>query len=116
MFSDVQKGAKKRLFEKWGGIIINNIKQLKDPSQIADNIASHITATISEKQQIFENIDDLRNHLDSVSITKCDEILFSLMGFSLANINAIISFVLVLINKIIKFGKTFLFIFPCFKN
>ena len=26
---------------------INTIKQLKDPSQIADNIASHITATIS---------------------------------------------------------------------
>ena len=36
---------------------ISNIKQLKDPSQIADNIASHITATISEKQQIFETID-----------------------------------------------------------
>ncbi len=33
---------------------INTIKQLKDPSQIADNIASHIIATISEKQQIFE--------------------------------------------------------------
>ena len=38
---------------------INTIKQLKDPSQIADNIASHITATISEKQQIFETIDVL---------------------------------------------------------
>ena len=37
---------------------INTIKQLKDPSQIADNIASHITATISEKQQIFETTDD----------------------------------------------------------
>ena len=36
---------------------INTIKQLKDPSQIADNIASHITATISEKQQIFETTD-----------------------------------------------------------
>ncbi len=36
---------------------INTIKQLKDSSQIADNIASHITATISEKQQIFETID-----------------------------------------------------------
>ena len=31
---------------------INTIKQLKDPSQIADNIASHIPATISEKQQL----------------------------------------------------------------
>ena len=36
---------------------INTIKQLKDASQIADNIASHITATISEKQQIFETSD-----------------------------------------------------------
>ena len=36
---------------------ISSIKQLKDPSQIADNIASHITATISEKQQIFETND-----------------------------------------------------------
>ena len=36
---------------------INTIKKLKDSSQIADNIASHITATISEKQQIFETTD-----------------------------------------------------------
>ena len=37
--------------------IINTIKSMKNPSQIADNIASHITATISEKQQIFETSD-----------------------------------------------------------
>ena len=37
--------------------VINSIKQLKEPSQIADNVASHLTATISEKQQIFETID-----------------------------------------------------------
>ncbi len=36
---------------------INNIKQLKDPSQIGDNIASHLSASISEKQQIFETLD-----------------------------------------------------------
>ena len=30
---------------------------MKEPSQIADNIASHISATISEKQQIFETTD-----------------------------------------------------------
>ena len=36
---------------------INNIKKLSDPSHIADNIASHLTTTISEKQQIFETID-----------------------------------------------------------
>jgi len=37
--------------------IINGIKQLKDPSNIADNIASHLNATITEKQQIFETLD-----------------------------------------------------------
>ena len=44
---------------------INTIKDLKDPSQIADNIASHITATISEKQRIFETI-DVKKRLNSV--------------------------------------------------
>jgi ATP-dependent Lon protease len=44
---------------------INIIKQLKDPSQIADNIASHITATISEKQQIFETV-DVKKRLNAI--------------------------------------------------
>ena len=44
---------------------INTIKQLKDPSQIADNIASHIVATISEKQQIFETA-DVKKRLNSI--------------------------------------------------
>ncbi|MDC1112263.1 endopeptidase La [Candidatus Pelagibacter sp.] len=44
---------------------INTIKQLKDPSQIADNIASHITATILEKQQIFETA-DVKKRLNSI--------------------------------------------------
>ncbi len=44
---------------------ISSIKQLKDPSQIADNIASHITATISEKQQIFETV-DVKKRLNSI--------------------------------------------------
>ena len=44
---------------------INTIKQLKEPSQIADNIASHISATISEKQQIFET-DDVKKRLNSI--------------------------------------------------
>ncbi|WP_440924766.1 endopeptidase La [Candidatus Pelagibacter sp.] len=44
---------------------INTIKKLKDPSQIADNIASHITATISEKQQIFETI-DVKKRLNAI--------------------------------------------------
>jgi len=44
---------------------INNIKKLADASHIADNIASHLTATISEKQQIFETI-DVKKRLNSV--------------------------------------------------
>jgi len=44
---------------------INNIKKLTDASHIADNIASHLTATISEKQQIFETI-DVKKRLTSI--------------------------------------------------
>ena len=36
---------------------INSIKNLTDSSHLADNIASHLTATILEKQQIFETMD-----------------------------------------------------------
>ena len=35
---------------------INNIKLIKDPSKIADNIASHLNTTIIEKQQLFETL------------------------------------------------------------
>ena len=44
---------------------INTIKQLKDPSQIGDNIASHLSATISEKQQIFETL-DVKKRLNAI--------------------------------------------------
>ena len=44
---------------------INNIKELKDPSKIADNIATHLNSTISEKQQIFETL-DVKKRLDAV--------------------------------------------------
>ena len=44
---------------------INTIKELKDPSKIADNIASHLTATISEKQQIFETV-DVKKRLNTI--------------------------------------------------
>ncbi|MDA7697635.1 endopeptidase La [Candidatus Pelagibacter sp.] len=44
---------------------INNIKKLINASHIADNIASHLTATISEKQQIFETI-DVKKRLNSI--------------------------------------------------
>ena len=44
---------------------INNIKILKDPSKIADNIASHLNTTISEKQQLFETL-DLKKRLSAI--------------------------------------------------
>ena len=45
---------------------INNIKLLKDPSKISDNIASHLNATISEKQQVFETL-DLKKRLSLIN-------------------------------------------------
>ena len=45
--------------------IINNIKELKDASKIADNIASHLNSTISEKQKIFETL-DVKKRLDEI--------------------------------------------------
>jgi ATP-dependent Lon protease len=47
---------------------INNIKKLSDASHIADNIAAHITATISEKQQIFETLDVKKRLNDIIKI------------------------------------------------
>ena len=44
---------------------INSIKKLVDASHIADNIASHLTATIAEKQQIFETA-DVKKRLNSI--------------------------------------------------
>ena len=45
--------------------IISNIKELKDPAKVVDNIASHLNATISEKQQIFETT-DVKKRLNGV--------------------------------------------------
>jgi len=44
---------------------ISNIKELKDPSKISDNIASHLNTTISEKQQLFETT-DVKKRLNAV--------------------------------------------------
>ena len=44
---------------------ISTIKDLKDPSKIADNIASHLNTTISEKQQIFETA-DIKKRLNTI--------------------------------------------------
>jgi len=45
---------------------INSIKKLKDPSQIADNIASNLNLEIFEKQELLEVI-DLKRRLEKVS-------------------------------------------------
>ena len=44
---------------------ISSIRDLKDPSKIVDNIASHLNTTISEKQQIFETA-DVKKRLNAV--------------------------------------------------
>jgi ATP-dependent Lon protease len=44
---------------------IGNIKKLTEASHIADNIASHLTSTISEKQQIFEML-DVKKRLNAI--------------------------------------------------
>jgi len=44
---------------------INSIKQLKDATKISDNISSHIVATISEKQKIFETT-NIKNRLNII--------------------------------------------------
>ncbi len=44
---------------------ISSIKDLKDPSKIADNIASHLNTTISEKQQLFETA-DVKKRLNAI--------------------------------------------------
>ena len=44
----------------------------------------------------IQTIDELRNFLEKVPIAKCNEILFSIMGLSLANFNLIVSVLLIL--------------------
>ena len=43
----------------------------------------------------IQTIDELRKFLDKVPIAKCNEILFSIMGLSLANLNLIVSVLLI---------------------
>jgi len=45
---------------------INSIKKLKEPSQIADNIASNLNLQISEKQELLEII-DLKKRLEKIN-------------------------------------------------
>ena len=45
---------------------INSIKKIKDPSQIADNIASNLNLQIFEKQELLEIV-DLRERLEKIN-------------------------------------------------
>jgi len=44
---------------------INNIKQIKEPSKVADNIASYLNSPILEKQKIFETL-DVKKRLNTI--------------------------------------------------
>ena len=59
-------------FEKLVGInkkdftdSVDNIRKLKDPSSIADNIASNLNLQIFEKQELLE-LSDLRRRLEKI--------------------------------------------------
>ena len=45
----------------------------------------------------IDNIEDLRNFLEQTPLIKCDEISFSILGLSLANLNFVISALLIMI-------------------
>ena len=49
----------------------------------------------SSNSENFDNIDQLRSFLEKAPIIKCDEIIFSLFGLSLANLNIIILLILI---------------------
>ena len=51
----------------------------------------------------FEDIESLRQSLENTPIAKCDEIIFSVMGLSLANINLIVLTLLIIINILFIF-------------
>ena len=55
----------------------------------------------SSTNNSFENIEELRNFLEKVPIVKCDEILFSVFGLSLANLNLMISIILISLGIVI---------------
>jgi len=49
----------------------------------------------------IQTIEELRSFLESVPIAKCNEILFSFMGLSLANFNLIVSILLIILAYVI---------------
>ena len=66
-------------------------------NQNEDNI-SNFQVPYKGMEINFEDIDSLRQSLENTPIAKCDEIIFSVMGLSLANINLIVLTLLIFIN------------------
>ncbi len=56
------------------------------------NYEMNCTSTGSD----IQTIEELRSFLDNVPIAKCNEILFSIMGLSLANFNLLVSVLLII--------------------
>tara|TARA_B100000927_G_C16270500_1_gene391277 strand:+ start:84 stop:488 length:405 start_codon:yes stop_codon:yes gene_type:complete len=77
-----------------GLIILTNLSISSFHSLVERKIVNYDSGCTS-KINDFDDIDELRNFLETVPITKCDEISFSVFGFSLANINVIISILLI---------------------
>ena len=51
----------------------------------------HYQSSCTSTSKDFENIDQLRSFLENAPLVKCDEITFSMFGFSFANINFLLS-------------------------
>ena len=66
-------------------------------SLVERNLVKYEIGCISTDRS-FMNVDDLRNFLEQVPITKCDEIIFSFLGLSLANLNLIISILAIILS------------------
>ena len=56
------------------------------------------SSSCTSNNNIFEDIESLRRSLENTPIAKCDEIIFSVMGLALANINLIVLTLLIFIN------------------
>ncbi len=65
-FSAIKKLEKlNSINKKISNETINNIRQLKEPLKIVDNIAAQISTTITEKQQLFETF-DVKKRLENI--------------------------------------------------
>ena len=76
----------------FSSFIISGFHSLVERKLIEFNIGC--TSTGSD----IDNIEDLRNFLEQKPLIKCDEISFSILGLSLANLNFVISALLIMLS------------------